>query len=49
MPIGDYLIVSGGDGGDITTSEGKKGAVTTMVESILYKDQMKSLRAKGLW
>ncbi|TMW55101.1 hypothetical protein Poli38472_013863 [Pythium oligandrum] len=45
---GDFLIVSGGDG-DITTSEGKKGAVTSIVEAILYKDQIKNLRAKGLW
>jgi translation initiation factor IF-1 len=46
---GDYLIVSAGEGGEITTSDGKKGAVTSIVESILYKDQIKSLRAKGLW
>lgn len=45
---GDFLIVSGATG-DFTTAEGKKGAVKYMIEHILYKDQVKHLKQKGLW
>ncbi|KAH7479213.1 hypothetical protein KRP22_010739 [Phytophthora ramorum] len=46
---GDFLIVSEGDGGETTTAKGKKGAVTSIVEHILYKDQIKNLKLKDLW
>ncbi|KAI9907597.1 hypothetical protein PsorP6_004263 [Peronosclerospora sorghi] len=46
---GDYLIVGEGSGGEATTATGKKGAVTSIVEHILYKDQIKNLKQKGLW
>lgn len=46
---GDYLIVGEGDGGETTTATGKKGAVTSIVEHILYKDQIKDLKHKQLW
>ena len=48
---GDFLIVSGGttDSTTITTSKGTKGAVTFLVEHILYKDQIKLLKQKNLW
>ncbi|KDO27491.1 hypothetical protein SPRG_20336 [Saprolegnia parasitica CBS 223.65] len=39
---GDFLIVSGAD-------DDKKGAVNFSVEHILYKDQIKNLKAKDLW
>ncbi|EQC32968.1 hypothetical protein, variant [Saprolegnia diclina VS20] len=39
---GDFLIVSGAD-------DAKKGAVNFSVEHILYKDQIKNLKAKDLW
>ncbi|CEG50287.1 eukaryotic translation initiation factor 1a [Plasmopara halstedii] len=46
---GDYLIVGEGDGGETTTATGKKGAVTSIVEHILYKDQIEHLKQKKLW
>ncbi|KAE9048951.1 hypothetical protein PR003_g111 [Phytophthora rubi] len=46
---GDFLIVGEGDGGEATTAKGKKGAVTSIVEHILYKDQIKNLKRKELW
>ncbi|KAE9361811.1 hypothetical protein PF008_g678 [Phytophthora fragariae] len=46
---GDFLIVGEGDGGEATTAKGKKGAVTSIVEHILYKDQIKNLKRKDLW
>ncbi|KAG7389759.1 putative RNA-binding protein eif1ad [Phytophthora pseudosyringae] len=46
---GDFLIVSEGDGGEATTATGKKGAVTSIVEHILYKEQIKNLKRKELW
>ncbi|DBA04480.1 TPA: hypothetical protein N0F65_010076 [Lagenidium giganteum] len=45
---GDFLIVSSGEA-DVTVKDGKKGAVTSMVEHILYKDQIKNLQKKNLW
>ncbi|KAJ0405404.1 hypothetical protein ATCC90586_009443 [Pythium insidiosum] len=45
---GDFLIVASSDN-EVSTAEGKKGAVTSIVEHILYKDQIKNLRTKGLW
>ncbi|KAJ8577985.1 hypothetical protein ON010_g1220 [Phytophthora cinnamomi] len=45
----DFLIVGEGDGGEATTAKGKKGAVTSIVEHILYKDQIKNLKRKDLW
>lgn len=45
---GDYVIVSGAEG-DITTTDGGKGAVKFMIEHILYKDQIKNLKDKSLW
>lgn len=49
MLVGDFLIVGEGDGGEATTAKGKKGAVTSIVEHILYKDQIKNLKRKDLW
>ncbi|RLN27291.1 hypothetical protein BBJ28_00016896 [Nothophytophthora sp. Chile5] len=46
---GDFLIVAEGDGGEATTAKGTKGAVTSIVEHILYKDQIKNLKQKELW
>ncbi|ETP38599.1 hypothetical protein, variant [Phytophthora nicotianae P10297] len=46
---GDFLIVGEGDGGEATTATGKKGAVTSIVEHILYKEQIKNLKRKELW
>ncbi|KAG7400570.1 putative RNA-binding protein eif1ad [Phytophthora boehmeriae] len=46
---GDFLIVSEGDGGETTTAKGTKGAVTSIVEHILYKEQIKNLKNKNLW
>ncbi|CAH0489990.1 unnamed protein product [Peronospora farinosa] len=46
---GDFLIVGEGDGGEATTATGKKGAVTSIVVHILYKDQIKNLKQKDLW
>ncbi|KAL3673428.1 hypothetical protein V7S43_001140 [Phytophthora oleae] len=46
---GDFLIVGEGDGGEATTAKGKKGAVTSIVEHILYKEQIKNLKRKDLW
>ncbi|KAF4043945.1 Translation initiation factor 1A / IF-1 [Phytophthora infestans] len=46
---GDFLIVGEGDGGETTTATGKKGAVTSIVEHILYKEQIKNLKRKELW
>ncbi|KAG2948241.1 hypothetical protein PC117_g6185 [Phytophthora cactorum] len=46
---GDFLIVGEGDGGEATTATGKKGAVTSIVEHILYKEQIKNLKHKELW
>ncbi|TDH64914.1 uncharacterized protein CCR75_000620 [Bremia lactucae] len=46
---GDFLIVGEGDGGEATTATGKKGAVTSIVEHILYKDQIQNLKRKELW
>ncbi|KAG1688049.1 hypothetical protein DVH05_007567 [Phytophthora capsici] len=46
---GDFLIVGEGDGGEATTATGKKGAVTSIVEHILYKEQIKNLKRKDLW
>lgn len=45
---GDYLIVSSASH-DFVTSAGDKGKVKYMVESILYRDQVKHLKEKGLW
>ncbi|GLD99947.1 hypothetical protein PINS_up008675 [Pythium insidiosum] len=45
---GDFLIVASSDN-EVSTADGKKGAVTSIVEHILYKDQIKNLRTKGLW
>ena len=42
------MIVSHANG-EITTAEGRKGAVGLMIEHILYKDQIKELKQKGLW
>ena len=47
--VGDFLIVGEGDGGEATTATGKKGAVTSIVVHILYKEQIKNLKQKGLW
>ena len=47
--IGDFLIVGEGDGGEATTATGKKGAVTSIVVHILYKEQIKNLKQKDLW
>uniref|UniRef100_A0AAV1VLX3 S1-like domain-containing protein n=1 Tax=Peronospora matthiolae TaxID=2874970 RepID=A0AAV1VLX3_9STRA len=46
---GDFLIVGEGDGGEATTATGKKGAVTSIVVHILYKEQIKNLKQKDLW
>ncbi|KAF4322450.1 hypothetical protein BBO99_00002477 [Phytophthora kernoviae] len=46
---GDFLIVSEGEGGETTTAKGTKGAVTSIVEHILYKEQIKNLKIKNLW
>ncbi|CAH0477303.1 unnamed protein product [Peronospora belbahrii] len=46
---GDFLIVGEGDGGETTTAKGTKGAVTSIVVHILYKEQIKSLKQKDLW
>lgn len=46
---GDFLIVGEGDGGETTTAKGRKGAVTSIVEHILYKEQIKNLKQKDLW
>ncbi|OWZ22167.1 hypothetical protein PHMEG_0003161 [Phytophthora megakarya] len=46
---GDFLIVGEGNGGETTTAKGKKGAVTSIVEHILYKEQIKNLKRKDLW
>lgn len=45
---GDFLIVAEGDG-EATVATGKKGAVTSIVEHILYKDQIRNLKSKNLW
>jgi translation initiation factor IF-1 len=45
---GDFLIVAEGDG-EATVATGKKGAVTSIVEHILYKDQIRNLKSKSLW
>lgn len=45
---GDHLIVSGASH-DFLTAAGDKGKVRFMVEHILYKDQVKHLKAQGLW
>lgn len=45
---GDHLIVSG-TSHDFLTAAGDKGKVRFMVEHILYKDQVKHLKAEGLW
>ncbi|RLN72124.1 hypothetical protein BBJ28_00015989 [Nothophytophthora sp. Chile5] len=47
--VRDFLIVAEGDGGEATTAKGTKGAVTSIVEHILYKDQIKNLKQKELW
>lgn len=48
---GDFLIVASGDAAaEASTAKGKKkAAVTSIVEHILYKDQIKHLKAKSLW
>lgn len=45
---GDYLIVSGADA-DIEVSNGKSAAIQYRVAHVLYKDQMRHIKAKGLW
>jgi probable RNA-binding protein EIF1AD len=45
---GDYLIVSG-DAEDAGSSAGSAGVVQFRVEHILYKDQVRNIKSKGLW
>jgi probable RNA-binding protein EIF1AD len=45
---GDHLIVSGASH-DFLTAAGDRGKVRFMVEHILYKDQVKHLKAQGVW
>jgi probable RNA-binding protein EIF1AD len=45
---GDYLIVTGADG-EIETSAGGEGKVRFIIDSVLYSDQVKHLKAAGLW
>lgn len=49
--VGDFLIVhfAASEGAETTTARGKAGAVTSIVEHILYKDQIQHLKNKGLW
>lgn len=43
-------MASGDAEAEASTSKGKKkAAVTSIVEHILYKDQIKHLKAKNLW
>lgn len=48
---GDFLIVASGDAdAEASTAKGKKkAAVTSIVEHILYKDQVKHLKAINQW
>ncbi|GLE10460.1 hypothetical protein PINS_up022582 [Pythium insidiosum] len=43
---GDFLIVASSDN-EVSTADGKKGAVTSIVEHILYKDQIKKPSHQG--
>ncbi len=45
---GDFLIVAGASH-DFLTAAGDRGKVRFMVEHILYKEQVKHLKAEGLW
>ena len=46
---GDWVIVSGGSGKDIEVSEGREGAVRYIVQHVLYKEQVRYLKGRGLW
>lgn len=46
---GDFLIVGSGEAEASTAKGKKKAAVTSIVEHILYKDQIKNLKSKNLW
>uniref|UniRef100_K3WB96 S1-like domain-containing protein n=1 Tax=Globisporangium ultimum (strain ATCC 200006 / CBS 805.95 / DAOM BR144) TaxID=431595 RepID=K3WB96_GLOUD len=46
---GDFLIVGSGEAEASAAKGKKKAAVTSIVEHILYKDQIKNLKAKNLW
>jgi len=45
---GDWLIVAGASG-DIEVSDGQAGAVRYYVKHILYKEQVRHLKQKGMW
>lgn len=45
---GDFVIVVEA-GGEVTTAEGKSGAVRYLIEHILYADQIKELKKAGHW
>lgn len=48
---GDFLIVhfAASEGAETTNAKGKAAAVTSIVEHILYKDQIQHLKNKNLW
>ena len=48
VPAGDFVIVSGATG-EIATSAGERGKVRLLVQHILYRDQVRHLKNKGLW
>ena len=45
---GDFVIVAGASG-DIEISDGGSGAVQFRVQHVLYKEQVRHIKARGLW